>query len=75
MSIFKLTDEDSEKVNNWIKEHKQDKNCKYSIPNGQKTGAIGGAYTYSFTPTSIGTIKKVECACGVEFNFTNFDLW
>ncbi len=29
----------------------------------QKTGSNGGRLTYSFTPTGVGTVAKVKCAC------------
>lgn len=38
-------------------------------------GAIGGKTTYSFTSTSLGTICKVECACGQKEDITNYDDW
>ena len=38
-------------------------------------GAIGGQCTYSFTPTNIGTIAKVKCACGQELDITDYDNW
>lgn len=41
----------------------------------QYTGAIGGKYTYSFTPTSLGTVHKVACACGASHDATRYDWW
>jgi hypothetical protein len=38
-------------------------------------GAIGGEYTYCFTPTSLGIICVVKHASGQEINLTNFDEW
>lgn len=32
-------------------------------------GAIGGTFTYEFTPTSIGTIGTIKCTCGEQFTF------
>jgi hypothetical protein len=34
-------------------------------------GAVGGAYTFCFTPTGIGTIAKVKCADGTELDITH----
>jgi len=63
-----LNDEEITQIENWNVEH--DKKCpilnrkvaEYKSP----YGAIGGGRTYCFTPTSIGTIITVECACGEE---------
>lgn len=39
-------------------------------------GAIGGGLTYSFTPTSLGTVVVVkEMITGEEINLTDFDSW
>lgn len=60
----------------WAKEH--DKHCKFyddgssPVPKG---GAIGGRLTWSFTPTSLGTITEVSCACGEKCNITDYDMW
>ena len=53
----------------WIDEH--DKTCKFADP--MKGGAIGGRLTYSFTPTSLGTITTVKCACGEKCDLTDYD--
>lgn len=42
---------------------------------GEKKGAIGGAWTYSYTPTGLGTVVKVSCACGGEIDLTDYDSW
>lgn len=39
------------------------------------TGAIGGAYTWEFTPTGLGTVTKVRCSCGEELDLTDYDSW
>lgn len=38
-------------------------------------GAIGGEYTYCFTPTSLGIICVVKHSSGKKINLTNFDEW
>ena len=38
-------------------------------------GAIGGRFGYRFIPTSLGTIVKVQCACGEERDVTDYDEW
>ena len=40
------------------------------------TGAIGGEFTYSFTPNSIGeTVKVKNCITGDELNLTDYESW
>lgn len=41
----------------------------------KKQGAIGGQYSYRFTPTSLGIAVTVRCACGKEENVTEYDSW
>lgn len=36
-------------------------------------GAIGGAYTFQFTSTGLGSIIKVLCADGTELDLTDYD--
>ena len=72
--MFTLTKEQSEKIDNWMSAHDVEKH----IPKGKTfrhSGAIGGAYTWCFTPTSIGTVCKVECSCGEKIDVTDYDLW
>lgn len=52
----------------WLTEH--DKACRFADP--AKQGASGGRLTYSFTPTSLGTVTKVGCACGGECDLTDY---
>ena len=50
-----------ERIRRWQKLHK----CKYRKPDGsQYYGCIGGGYEYRFTPTSIGMLAEIRCACG-----------
>lgn len=42
---------------------------------GQNYGAIGGHITYSFTPTGLGTIIVIRCACGGFKSLTDFSAW
>lgn len=48
-----LSTEQLHELNKWKLEQQK----KY-MPN--QTGAIGGEYTYSFTPTTLGTVIKVH---------------
>lgn len=63
---FGVSKEDSLKIKEWIASH--DPHLRSST--------FGGAFTYLFTPTSIGTISTVRCdGCGGEFDFSHTDEW
>lgn len=70
-SGFHISKEDAEKIRTWINKH--DLTCKFSDP--MSCGAIGGRFTYQFTPTGLGMITSIVCACNEEFNFTDYDYW
>jgi hypothetical protein len=62
--MFTLSEEQNKKVQDFI-----NKNTKYS-------GAIGGQFTWSFTPTSIGMIIKItDNLSGEVLDVTNYDEW
>jgi hypothetical protein len=49
---------------------------KHNKKHGVKSGAIGGRYSYIFTPTSLGTVSRVKCcACQAEIDLTDYDEW
>jgi len=56
----------SDKARAWMNSHIVEKHTR----NGKETygGAVGGRFTFTFVPTSIGTIATVKCACGDEFD-------
>lgn len=61
---FEINNKEYEAIEQWKREHEKEKH------NGKlKRGAIGGNYTYEFTPTSIGVIGSIKCTCGAEFVF------
>ena len=64
---FSYDEEELKKYNKWMKKH--NKKC----PLYGNDGAIGGRITYSFTPTSLGLIKKIECGCGEKLDLTDYD--
>jgi hypothetical protein len=71
---FYLSTEELKKANEWMESHDKEKH----IPKGKTfrySGAIGGAYTWCFTSTSIGTVTKLKCSCGDEIDLTDYDLW
>lgn len=67
--MFKIYDQEKKLMDGWLEEH--DKDCEFSDPT--KCGAIGGRLTFRFTPTSLGCITTVTCACGEECDLTNYD--
>jgi hypothetical protein len=58
--IFELTEAQVQKFNQW-------RSTKPEI----YVGAIGGAYTFEFTPTGIGMVVTVKCADGTELDLTD----
>ena len=74
---FELTEKEYQKYLEWADTHE----CKFRIKKEwmskslRYVGAIGGADTFCFTPTGLGTAVKVKCACGAEINLTNYDEW
>ncbi len=81
--MFDLSDDQNEKLEIWMKDQ-DDKALKIQIERGFLSeqwkkpyyGCSGGAYTYSFTPTTLGTIVKViNNVTKEEINLTNFDEW
>lgn len=66
---FKMYEEEWAALEGWMETH--DAKC----PLYKNAGCIGGRMTYSFTPTSIGTVIKVDCACGSKFDATDYGGW
>ena len=60
---FPISEEEEREIKRWKKSHEL-------IHKGGH-GAIGGKYTYSFTPTSIGSIGEITCTCGEKFCFSD----
>lgn len=53
----------------WLATH--DKSCPHADPT--KQGCSGGRLTYAFTPTTLGTVTKVQCVYGAETDLTDYD--
>jgi hypothetical protein len=70
--LFELTDEQWEKVKAWQIEMDA-KTAKEQGRDRPYHGAIGGAYTFCFIPTSIGLITKVKHYSGEELDVTDYD--
>lgn len=67
---FPISEEEQKNIKEWQEEH--DKKV-HDISNIKDApifkSAIGGSYSYEFTPTSIGVIGKCCCRCGAQFTF------
>ena len=68
---FPITEEEQNKIDKWIENHDIEKHGLTTEAMKMKAGgAIGGRYSYKFTPTSIGVIGTVRCSCGDEYKFS-----
>lgn len=67
--MFELTKEQTEKVEKWLE----------IVDPSSAHGAIGGAVTYAFTPTSLGIVTKVIFLRGTKheqvLDLTDYDEW
>jgi hypothetical protein len=68
---FSLSRQQREQTSEWMNRHEIEKHR----PDGsvRYTGAIGGAYTWQFTPTTLGTVTKVVCSCGEVLDVSDYD--
>ena len=64
--MFKLTADQQEETKKWMTGH----GCNITYE-----GAIGGKFTYAFTPTGIGVIERVTCSCGSVLDLTEYEKW
>lgn len=72
MSVaFHLDADQVAKRDAWLDEHQK--------KTGHVTayaGAIGGTFTYSFTPTSIGVVAKIQCGfCKEACDLSDYENW
>jgi hypothetical protein len=75
MNEFRIPENALPDFDVWRADHEPE--CTLPVdPLGDKyAGAIGGRWTYSFTPTGLGTVIKIRCGCGAECDLTNYDDW
>jgi hypothetical protein len=59
MTSFQLRPEEEDTARRFRERHKR-------LHGPQWTSAVGGAWTYSFTPTSLGALVEIKCCCGKE---------
>lgn len=60
---FSISEEEETNIKKWKEFHE--------VVHEGGHGAVGGKYTYSFIPTSIGTIGEIRCSCGESFCFSD----
>jgi len=83
---FSLDAEQSERYQEWEKEQdakvrarqleSTDSSTAKMAECGAYYGTIGGGYTFTFTPTGLGTVVKVKnCVTGEELDLTDYDSW
>ena len=63
-NAFVLNEKETKVIANWIENH----NKEFHNSKLHYTG-IGGTFSYTFTPTSLGTIGEITCICGQTFCF------
>lgn len=64
ISLFSVSKEQLRKLNAFSRKHVS---CQ--------RGAIGGAHTYEFSPTSLGVVVKLRCHCGKSIDVTDYCDW
>jgi len=64
---FQPTGVEAERIETWRTTHEA--RCV------RHRAAIGGKLTFEFTPTSLGTVIKVRCACGESTDATEYEAW
>ena len=65
---FVVSDDEADRSRKWKQDH--NKVCPQ-----KEVGAIGGKFTWSFTPTGIGCILVLTCACGEKLDLTDYESW
>jgi hypothetical protein len=79
--MFSLDEQQRKKFNEWKKEQDEkvknkQKGTHLERLNGPYYGACAGAYTYSFTPTTLGCVVKVTNGLTKEeIDLTDYDWW
>lgn len=61
--------EQEARLSAWLTLH--DKACPYR----DNQGATGGRLTRHSTPTGLGSVEKVSCACGAQIDLTDYESW
>lgn len=68
---FRLTPKQNVQIKEWDADHENSLGQKCVEPDT----AIGGRTTFSFTPTSIGVVVRIRCACGWTIDVSDYEDW
>lgn len=63
-SLFSVTQKQLRQLNKFRHDHMR---CE--------RGAIGGATTYCFSPTSLGVVVVLKCHCGKQIDVSDYEDW
>lgn len=67
---FSISEKEKETIEEWRLKHEAEVHGRDTLEKRLSAhGAIGGSYTYIFTPTSIGVVGEFKCSCGESFTF------
>ena len=67
---FPITEKERDSINAWCNQHETEVHGITTLEERIHYGGVsGGTYTYIFVPTTLGTIGKIRCTCGMEFVF------
>ena len=67
---FPITEEEDRAIRKWQQSHLTEKHPE-ALKNQGYFGPIGGNWTFTFIPTSIGIIGEVSCYCGEKYCFSD----
>ena len=68
MLEFVMSEKEVADFDKWRKSHR----CEIDE---MSPAAIGGRWTFMFTPTGLGNVTVVKCACGAELEVTDVSMW
>lgn len=67
-NVFVLNEKETKAIADWIENHNKE------FHNGKShCTSIGGTFSYTFTPTSIGSIGEITCIYGQTFCFRDLE--
>ena len=67
---FPISEKEKKSIEEWRLKHEAEAHGRDTLEKRLSAhGAIGGSYTYIFTPTSIGVVGEFKCSCGETFTF------
>jgi hypothetical protein len=68
---FEFGVKENQAAKDWLGQHQ----CPSYGRSDSKAGAVGGAITFKFTPTSLGVVAVVSCVCGGSCDVTEYSEW